>query len=210
MKRNLCLILTLIMLLPLLSLMSGCSKAPALDEVRDRVIELVEASHEINELFYGSGLPVYEYGSDEADKMGLYPLDRDVYYEYVKYDAKYRSVSEIKVAAEKVYAKSFLEASVYTTMFIGYAEQGISGMNYARYKEEGAFLCQYRYADDEYNYIKGGKRIYDYDTMVMDKNSNSERIFIKMNTHKEGEKDCTVTLQLVYEYDKWYLATMTY
>ena len=209
MKRTVCLIMATVLLLPMVLSMTACSEPPSLDDVRDRVIALVEASHEINDIFYGKGLPVYEYGDEEVS--GLYPVDQDVYYEYVKFDAKYHSIDEIKTAAEKVYAKSFLERSVYTNMFTGYAEQGI-GIIYARYKEDGAYLYQRIDAaeDKEYNYTKGVDRIYDYDTMEMTSNSSSERIFVKMNTHKSGESDRVVTLQLVFENNDWYLATATY
>lgn len=210
MKRFLCLILALLAVIPF----AACSAdpPPALEDVKERVIELIENSYKINEIYYGEGLPVYKYGSDEANKLGLYFDGADVYYERVKYDAEYYSIDKIKADTEKVYAKSFIEeTNLYTTMFVGYVEEGVSGINYARYIEDGAFLCQYRYADDAYNFTKGVKRIYDYDTMVMEKQSTSDCIYIRMNTHKEGETETLeVTLRFVYEYGKWYLASMTY
>ena len=42
-------------LLLLLTLCSCSSNAPALEDVQDRFVELIEASHEVNEIFFWRG-----------------------------------------------------------------------------------------------------------------------------------------------------------
>lgn len=59
--------LTLALLLVTLSLTS-CGKKPDLEELRPRIIELIEASYEINDIFFGDGLDKIDYGA-EYDKI---------------------------------------------------------------------------------------------------------------------------------------------
>ncbi|MBO5939509.1 MAG: hypothetical protein J6Q82_08475 [Clostridia bacterium] len=57
MKKIICLLLCLVLMLPAVV---SCSKAPEYSEIEDRLKELIEASYEINEIFFGMGLPTYE------------------------------------------------------------------------------------------------------------------------------------------------------
>lgn len=66
MKKILCLLLCLVTILPVTT---SCSKAPEYSEIEERLKELVEASYEINEIFFGEGLPTYERVYDPASTM---------------------------------------------------------------------------------------------------------------------------------------------
>lgn len=57
------------MLLPVLS---SCSKPPELSEISDRLRELVEASYEINMIFYGEGLETYERVTDPRETTEVF------------------------------------------------------------------------------------------------------------------------------------------
>ena len=62
--------------------MSSCSgSAPEIDEVRDRIVYLIEGSKEINILFFGSGLPIYERDGLIENELGVYYED-----EYTAYN----------------------------------------------------------------------------------------------------------------------------
>ena len=72
MKKLIALILTVILLAA--SLVS-CSKPPEFSEIEGRLRELIEASYEINELFFGEGLPTYERAYDPKDAMEILRAD---------------------------------------------------------------------------------------------------------------------------------------
>ncbi|MBQ9086720.1 MAG: hypothetical protein IJY47_05995 [Clostridia bacterium] len=57
MKKIFALILCVFMLIPVFS---SCSRPPEYAEIESRFRELVEASYQINQLFFGEGLPTYE------------------------------------------------------------------------------------------------------------------------------------------------------
>ena len=87
MKKIICLILCLVCLLPT---MTSCGK-PEYVEIEDRFRELIEASHEINVLFWGEGLETYERIYDPLSTLNVYTvtdpndpetvLSRTYYYE---------------------------------------------------------------------------------------------------------------------------------
>lgn len=68
MKKLIALILTLLMLAASLT---SCGKPPEFSEIEGRLRELIEASYEINALFFGEGLPTYERVSDPKDNMQI-------------------------------------------------------------------------------------------------------------------------------------------
>lgn len=61
MKKLIALVLCMLFLVPSLS---ACRKPPEFSEIEARLAELIEASYEINEIFFGEGLAVYEHVSD--------------------------------------------------------------------------------------------------------------------------------------------------
>lgn len=65
------------MLIPVLS---SCSKAPEVDQIYERVVTLIEESHEINEIFFGEGLPTYPRVTLLTDRTLTYSEKYDVYY----------------------------------------------------------------------------------------------------------------------------------
>ena len=61
MKRTIVSIILLIAItVTALSFASCSGKSPKLEDVKERFIYLIENSKEINSIFFGSGLPVYE------------------------------------------------------------------------------------------------------------------------------------------------------
>lgn len=66
MKKIIALLLCIVMLaIPLAS----CGRVPEMSELEGRLAELIEASYEINELFFGEGLPTYERVTDPKNGM---------------------------------------------------------------------------------------------------------------------------------------------
>ena len=212
MKKG-CVLLALIFILGLLP---GCSsRAPELSEIYDRVVELVEASYELNEIFYGEGLPYYDRNLEIYETMYSDYTTEGYTREYniVSDLAKYHSVDEIKMAAERVYSRELLEEVVYPSAFTGMIISGASsGAEYvnARYVEtEDDF---YIYAGEEHQMNVSTPLIFDYATMEIVRPSNGERVLLRMTAWEEDspESPTEVTLTLTLsENGVWLLDSLT-
>ena len=129
MKRVLSCILIISLLCSMTLSFSSCARAPKVDDIYDRVVELIEGANELNTVFYGAGLPVYETNSTYAQLSHMYHgFDYTGEYEMVTPYAKFASVSQIEQAAEKIYSEDYLKNIVYPAMFTGYAVQGVDGV----------------------------------------------------------------------------------
>lgn len=207
------------LLLCVICLFSVSCKAdpPELDSVKDELISRIEASAEVNEIFWGDGLPTVKIGSEEAMDMDLYndsnelTIDDDGEWEYVHPQrSDYHSIIDIKVLAQSVYSASFLEA-VYKAQFEGVDSPAYSGKGDPHYMMEDFMLWQNTGKYDSFKLIEK-QRIYDYDTMKLDeKKSSDTRIYITIDSHLEGEDDVlNVTLTFDKQTDGWYLSSPTY
>ena len=247
-------------------LLTSCGKKPDIEEVRPRIIELIEASYEINDIFFGDGLDKVDYG-EEYDKIiaeyapkleeakknleivkekyakfhaesvvrseeeiaamekelkdaerevekNTYMFTREEFID--QYDTggvytmvvsdKYVTVEDIKAAAELVYSQAYL-MSIYETMFVGYIEDGLTDMIYARYYDatEGLMMLK------ESEVWVTAKRIYDYDTMKIARPSNANKITVTMDSHLEGSDEVlNVRLSFVKQNGEWFLDSPTY
>ena len=70
-KRMLSAVALILSVLMLCASFAGCSKAPEYAEIEERFRELVEASYEVNEIFFGEGLPTYERVYDPWENMEI-------------------------------------------------------------------------------------------------------------------------------------------
>jgi hypothetical protein len=93
-------------------ILSGCSGGMTDQEARDILAELVPRSQELNEVFWGDAIKT---ANDDA--VPLSTVTTAQYYP-VADDSPYRSVGDIKAAAEKVFSADYL-SSVYTMLFTG-------------------------------------------------------------------------------------------
>lgn len=198
-----------------LSLVSCGGSAPNIEDIRERVEYLIEGAFEINEIFFGNGLPIDEGGAAVYGKVDGY--------DYVSNEAKYRTVIQIKEAAEKIYSADYLEY-IYDTVFQGYADPTV-GIITARFIEENGELLQSSDNEPLYN----GIRKYDYSTMKIVRPSNANVVNINITAWIEGGElpetsvdfsdeyndmisgqRHTVRLTLVKQNGEWYLDTPTY
>lgn len=187
-------------------------RAPKLEEIYDRVVELVEASYELNTVFYGAGIPVYPTDSMYAEFSHLYfdfPYRGE--YEMASQYTSFRAIDEIKLAAQRVYSTAYLEQVLYPAAFDGYAiGDGVGGTAIAkpRYLEEDGWL----YRSTEENYSLTGLRVYDYSTMKVVRPSRSDACYVEMLSWLDDAPDTvtTVRLRLVLQDDGlWYLDSFT-
>ncbi len=208
-KRNAVLLLTVIFLLAA-CLTSCASQPPAIEEVRDRFIQLFEDAYEINDIFFGEGLPTYD--RDNADNEVLYYgfFGYDAY-EIVRGDCPYQSVEQIKAAAEKVYSPDYLD-DIYTMGFDGYADENSDNVATARYLHTGEYFLKYAFGDKDTFHVLPGKRIYKYDTMAIGELSNAKAINLTIESYLEGdEQNVTVeTVRFVLVDGEWFLDEPTY
>ena len=80
------------------------SAAPRVEDIYDRMVYLIESSHEVNTLIYGCGLPVWEDDSEYVEFMHVYyGLEPAQHYEIVMPNAKYLSINQMKEAIEQIY-----------------------------------------------------------------------------------------------------------
>lgn len=192
---------------------TGCSRPPKVEDIYDRVVTLIEASYELNTVFYGAGLPVHESDSVYAEYTHMYygfAMAGD--YEIVSEHSKFASVDEIKKAAEKVYSKSFLEEVLYLGAFDGYAMEDGSGgaaVSSSRYQEDGSgFYCSM----DDMDYLKGDTRVYDYSTMKIISPSDGDACTLKIDSYllSNPANVFSDTIRLVRQEDGlWYLDSFT-
>ena len=215
MKKILLLLLSCCMLFGYTVTFSSCaSKAPDVEEIYDRAVELIEASYEINTVIYGAGLPVYRADSEYAKFTYLYfgsPYAGK--YEIVTEYSKFSGVDEWKAAASKVYSADYLNEVLIPYLFEGYmTSNGIGGaaMFEARYLEEdGKF---YQLANEENDLLgDSGMRIYDYSTMRVVKPSTDEICFLEIDSWLENSPDRILKneIRLVLRDGEWFLDSFT-
>ena len=120
--RRICAFAAAVLLLGALLSLASCSRPPKADEIRADVIALVEASYELNEVFLGAGLPVLDRSNEEyAYTYSAAPATVNTY-DIIDVDrSPFRSIEEIKAAAERVYSPDLLETNLYVNAFVGQA-----------------------------------------------------------------------------------------
>lgn len=201
--RDVALIVTLLLVLSAL-VSCGTTPPPPLEEVKDELVALIDASAEINTVFFGSGLDVYDREGTDEEKLFYEGLSDSLSgYEMVRPDAKYLSVDAIKEAAGKVYSASYLEG-IYQMVFDGYADE-IAGVTRAKFLEwEGGF-----YQNSSYESYIEENRTYNYDTMKIVDPSRGEYLNVELESELGGEK-LTVILSFTLTGDGWRLDSPTY
>jgi hypothetical protein len=204
MKKILSLLLTVALLCGAVVGLSACSggNPPPLEDVYDRIVTVVEASHEVNVLLFGAGLPVYPRGDAEDDLIHRYYGVADDSREYVTPYTKYKSIDQMQSAIAAVYSVRYRE-SLYETLFTGYADGDIMTVMPARFQEDERALYQSKYVES----LVSGVRVYDYAAMEIVGGSNATRIRVAIPSYSESKPDLwtTVTLSFVYENGDWYL-----
>lgn len=198
--------LSLALLLLLCPLMSCGQRShpPALEQIYDEVVALVEASHAVNDAVFGRGLPVHEIGSDYAIKNNLYKDSDYASYQYVSNASPYLSTSEVKDALLAVYSTEYVD-SLSTVLFDGFVMG--SSIVRAQLSESAGQLMQ----STDYEPLYTHHRIYDYSTMRIVKPSNAQFVTVELESHLEHEQtSMTVSLSLVLEEDGWRLDTPTF
>ena len=196
--------IVLVLLIVVLGMSSCSGSAPKIDEVRDRIVYLIEGSKEINILFFGSGLPIYRRDGLIETELGVYYDDEYTAYNKVMENTRFKGIDDMKKAAERVYSENYLDA-IYETAFEGYMTGSSSA--YMRFLETSDWMYQSISATD----FDLSERIFDYSSMEIVKPSNGEYMNVTIDSYSLRDKRVkTITLSFIYERGNWYLDSPTY
>ena len=196
--------IVLVLLIVVLGMSSCSGSAPKIDEVRDRIVYLIEGSKEINILFFGSGLPIYRRDGLIETELGVYYEDEYTAYNKVMENTRFKGIDDMKKAAERVYSENYLDA-IYETAFEGYMTGSSSA--YMRFLETSDWMYQSISATD----FDLSERIFDYSSMEIVKPSNGEYMNVTIDSYSLRDKKVkTITLSFIYERGNWYLDSPTY
>ena len=205
---------TALSLLLVLALSLASCGAPELDDVKSRFAELIEASYDLNEIFFGAGLETYARDGEFATEHRIYDDVSSGYdnYELVKENLKYFDAEAIMKAAEKVYSADYLDG-IYTMAFDGYADSTTGVVTTARYLMDGTKLLRYVHGDeDSFDILRGKQRRYDLDSMKITRPSRGNFVSLSIDSYLIGDEDniLNVTLRFVLQDGEWYLDSPTY
>ncbi len=192
----------------LLALLAGCGgSGMGKEEIRETFRSLVEASYELNEIYYGSGLP---YEIDLATMMRLMGITAETETVYVNYmpvaeDAAYHSEAEIREATKAVFSDE-LCSHLFTLGFEGLRTETDESVSFARFIEQEGILTV-RLDLKEESLPMG--RTYDFDGMEI-LIEEPERIRASFPSQIDGKLSETVRITIIKTADGWRLDSPTY
>lgn len=166
------------------------------DEIKSSAKSLIEASYELNDIYFGEGL---------AAKVGETGTSSSLY-SPVADDCKYHSTTEIKAATEKVFTEDYCKI-LFKKGFEGSSVEDDTDVVYARYIDDydGSLTVRKNLGDEA---LKLG-RTYDFSTASVEKMKKDEAQ-ISVVSVVDGKADVTVTFTLKLEKNGWRLDTPTY
>lgn len=165
------------------------------EELFDTAKGLIEASYEINEIYFGEGLPAKDQTSISS---ALYAPVTD--------DCPYHSTSELKAAAQKVYTEDYCTI-LFKRGFEGTSLESEAKVVYARFIDDFDGSLTVR-RDIGETALKVG-RTYDFSTMKAEKMKKDEAV-VTVTSLVDGKEDVSVTVTLKLESAGWRLDTPTY
>lgn len=203
--RAVCISLVVVLMMSCVCIMSGCSgKAPEIDTIKDRIIYLIEGSKQINEIYFGEGLPVYVRDSDLSKESFVYIGQQNKGYEKVMEVSPYLMLDEMKEATQRIYSSAYSE-QLFESCFDGVVVEGVTLLEYVEINE-------WLYQSTARDVLVKNERIYLYDTMKIVRPSNEEYINIEIESYliSNPEKIEIDRLGFAFEDGNWYLDTPTY
>ncbi len=191
-KRIIAFVIAVIMIFSMVS----CSTHSD-DEIIEAAKTLIEKSYEVNEVYYGKGLP--HTGKSSVGLVSEYAV--------VDTSCGYSSIDDLKKMAAEVYSADYCE-HLYVIAFEGISNDGDEeSVSYARYIEDFKNELTVRIDAEE----KGLKlnRTYDFSTITVEKCVRNTAT-ISIQSLVDGEKDQVLEISLIFENEQWRLNTPTY
>ena len=144
----------------------------------------------------------------------LYYTDTDPQdYDYVRADADYLSVAEMKEKAESVYSDDYL-ATVYQSLFEGISseDENLKGLDPRYYEHTDDYGNVYLMKSNTYEPLIREKRIYDLSTAEIVRPKRKNFVTISLESYLESTPDArqTVKLTLILQDNGWRLDRATF
>ena len=191
---------------------SSCASRMTDEDAQKILMELVPKSEELNKIFWGEGLPVEDETNEALNSV------TSAQYRAVAQDSEYKSIEDIKKAAESVFSSDYLN-QIYAAAFGEYEDQtqktedeetgtvnaddlGLNTLN-ARYIEEKGVL----YKDITYSEYTLSTEIDETSAKVV--KSGVGIIICRVDCTVAGEKK-TMEIALRNENDIWLIDSPTY
>lgn len=193
---------------------SSCQKIYKIEELRPALNELIPASLELNEIYFGAGLPISEdrelteqffanFDSDIA-KINYAPVDRN---------CGYTTEEDIRTATLAVFTEDYSNylferafAGIATVNNEGTDTENTSTAIYAMYIEQyGILTVRLNIADDAVTV----NRTYDIDSAKVT-NSRPNYVIVTIPSYIDGNYDSDIKLKLVSTAAGWRLDSPTY
>lgn len=181
MKKLIKIAVCLLSLVILAGNMVACSNPPELDSVKDEFVALIEASVEVNNIFFGEGLPTYL--RIEGDGNLIYISESNTYYAFITDGV--RSILKYKIGSDDwKYAEKTKEAANMEAIYTD---------------SEGNYYYPIEYDESQYEYVYGEGADEHYDYVRVDcKYQSIEAIqalaesvytqgYLKGDNYKEGD-----------------------
>lgn len=189
--------------------LSSCGDRYEDEEIISAARSLIEASYEINDIYFGDGLKILD---EETEKSGDED-EKDMKYYTVDTECGYSSIRDIREATLKVYTEEYSEY-LFKLAFTGFSiqmgeedEAESYSVAYARYLEgAGGYLSARRISDDEKLDLS---RTYNLDEIKVLKQRKGYAT-ISVPSFVDGEESDDVDLKLKITDDGWRLDEPTY
>ncbi len=193
-------------LLSVCGILTYCAltKGPELYTVKDRFVYLIEGSKQVNEIFFGAGLPVYVRDSDIESQNNVYIGESNRGYEQVMELSPYVTIDEMKTQAQYYYSSAYCD-QLFERCFEGVLHEGVTVLDYAMLNEK-------LYQSTAREELVKREKIYLYDTMEIVRPSSDEYVNVEIQAYYEDEPRNVFTekISFAYEEGNWYLDTPTY
>ncbi len=193
MKKFICLVLAVVFVFSLAS----CSGGHSDEEIIEAAKTLIEKSYEVNEIYYGKGLP--HTGKSSVGLISEYAI--------VDSSCGYTKVDQLKELAASVYSADYCE-HLYTIAFEGISnDEDEDSVSYARYIVDFEDNLTVRVDAEEKGLILN--RTYDFSTITVEKCVRKSAA-VKIQSLVDGKIDEVLEIDLVFENGQWRLNTPTY
>ena len=198
----------LLSLLLCIGLLTSCGGSGLTDEeISDIYRDLVEASYELNDIYYGDGLPFQHNESVMAYLTGIQEGTEGfrVSYMPVAEDSPYQYEADIRTATAEVFSDPMC-SYLYTIGFEGMSTDADETVSFARYiEQEGILTVRIDLAEEA---LPLG-RTYDFDAMTVIADEGSV-IRASFPSFVDGEKSVDVKITIVKTANGWRLDSPTY
>lgn len=188
---------------------ASCGAALDDEQTKEVAAPLIEASFNVNEIFFGKGLAHegnssfdgYDPESDDASKYEVKPVKY-----YTVTDERYHSIDELKEAARAVYTDAYLE-NVFAVAFEGMTQGDGTIYKYPRYVSNVIGTLSINADAETENAI--ANRTYDLSTIKVTGGS-SKVVYFTVQSYVDGVEDQLIKLSIRDEGNGWRLDSPTY